>query len=119
MTAAQASTTATSNPTLAAPQDYSSEKPTSGKDLSRPSTAISVPRSQTSSTVASVQNNSEDDDDVNSEFHREAFGPEPGEKGYDEWEVRLAPDDPASPYNWSRLKRWYITLLGGILVLNA
>lgn len=100
---------------LAVPQPAA--KPSSS---SRPSTAISEPFSQTSSTVASINEAPEaEDDDVNSEFHREAYGPEPGEKGYDQWEVRFAPDDLASPYNWSRLKRWYITILGGILVLNA
>lgn len=88
--------------------------------LSRPETAVSVPLSQTSSTVGSHNDDPEvDDDDVNSEFHREAYGPEPGEKGYDKYEVRFEADDPASPYNWSRVKRWYITLLGGVLVLNA
>lgn len=82
---------------------------------------MSVPYSQTSSTVASVHNEPSpgDDDDLNSQFHEEAYGPEPGEKGYDKFEVRFAPDDPASPYNWPRWQRWYITLLGGILVLNA
>jgi hypothetical protein len=86
--------------------------------LSRSPTAISVPSSQTSSTVASNHGQS-DDDDVNSQFEREAYGIAPGEKGYDEFEVRFAPDEPASPFNWSRVKRWYITILAGILVLNA
>lgn len=91
---------------------------------SRPSTAVSAPHSQTSSTVASRDDpfpgdDPEDDDDANSQFHREAYGPEPGEKGWDQYEVRFAPDDPEDPHNWSRVKRWYITLLGGLLVLNA
>lgn len=116
MAVTQASTPSTSHPTLVVPSE-----PVSPAHLSRPSTAVSVPYSQTSSTVASVHDQppQEDDDDINSQFHEEAYGPEPGEKGYDNFEVRFAPDDPASPYNWSKLKRWYITLLGGILVLNA
>ena len=90
---------------------------------SRPSTAVSAPLSQTSSTVASRDDpfpgDDEDDDDANSQFHREAYGPEPGEKGWDQYEVRFAPNDPEDPHNWSRVQRWYITLLGGLLVLNA
>lgn len=118
MATAQASSPATSNPTLVLPP--ASSQPSSKTHLSRPSTAVSVPSSQISSTVASEHDTSpEDDDDVNSAFHHEAYGPEPGEKGYDKYEVRFEADDPASPYNWSRLKRWYITILGGILVLNA
>ncbi|KAG7450646.1 MFS general substrate transporter [Guyanagaster necrorhizus] len=33
--------------------------------------------------------------------------------------VTLDPDEPENPDSWSRLKRWSITILGGILVLNA
>ncbi|KAF8595800.1 MFS general substrate transporter [Ceratobasidium sp. AG-I] len=29
------------------------------------------------------------------------------------------PDDPDNPKNWSRAFRWYLTILGGITVLNA
>ncbi|KAG8782414.1 hypothetical protein FRC12_020848, partial [Ceratobasidium sp. 428] len=29
------------------------------------------------------------------------------------------PNDPANPKNWSRPYRWYLTILGGITVLNA
>ncbi|KAG8680413.1 hypothetical protein FRC11_002525, partial [Ceratobasidium sp. 423] len=29
------------------------------------------------------------------------------------------PDDPANPKNWSRPYRWYLTVLGGVAVLNA
>lgn len=81
-------------------------------DRSSLGTAIS----RTSSTVASQQ---DDTESINADFHREAYGPAPGEKGWDQYEVRFAPDDPEDPYNWSRVKRWYITLLGGMLVLNA
>jgi hypothetical protein len=37
----------------------------------------------------------------------------------DPWLVTFAPDDPENPLNWPRWKRWYITVAGGILVLNA
>ncbi|KAI9512855.1 MFS general substrate transporter [Russula earlei] len=37
----------------------------------------------------------------------------------DPWLVSFAPDDPESPLNWPRWKRWYITAMGGILVLNS
>ncbi|KAF5373371.1 hypothetical protein D9757_009768 [Collybiopsis confluens] len=33
--------------------------------------------------------------------------------------VTFDPDDLRNPHNWSSLKRWYLTLLGGMLVLNA
>ncbi|KAG8740384.1 hypothetical protein FRC10_004393 [Ceratobasidium sp. 414] len=29
------------------------------------------------------------------------------------------PEDPANPKNWSRPYRWYLTILGGVTVLNA
>ncbi|KAI0307922.1 major facilitator superfamily domain-containing protein [Multifurca ochricompacta] len=37
----------------------------------------------------------------------------------DPWLVSFAPDDPLNPLSWPRWKRWYITIAGGILVLNA
>ncbi|VDC02268.1 unnamed protein product [Peniophora sp. CBMAI 1063] len=37
----------------------------------------------------------------------------------DPYLVEFEVGDPANPHNWSRVKRWYLTLLGGILVLNA
>ncbi|THG99890.1 hypothetical protein EW026_g2535 [Hermanssonia centrifuga] len=89
---------------------------------SRPSTAGSVPLSQTSSTVASTDDREpapRDDNSAISEYEREAYGPQLGEKGWDEFEVRFAPGDPEDPHNWSRSRRWYITLFSGMLVLNA
>lgn len=58
-------------------------------------------------------------EDLNEEYHREAFGPDPGEKGWDQYEVRFAPNDPEDPQNWSRIQRWFLTILSGMLVLNA
>lgn len=89
------------------------------EQLSLASTAVSNPRSRSSSTAASHHDREADSDSVNARFHKEAYGPDPGEKGWDPYEVRFAPDDPDDPHNWSRAKRWYITLLGGLLVLNA
>ncbi|KAH9968846.1 major facilitator superfamily domain-containing protein [Russula dissimulans] len=37
----------------------------------------------------------------------------------DPWLVSLAPDDSDNPLSWSRWRRWYITTIGGILVLNS
>lgn len=96
-------------PSLSAQQDSSR--------TSRPSTAVSVPFSQTSSTVASHAD--DEADSVIADFRQEAYGPAIGEKGYDQYEVSFSPDDPEDPHNWSRAKRWYITLLAGMLVLNA
>ncbi|EMD35874.1 hypothetical protein CERSUDRAFT_52884 [Gelatoporia subvermispora B] len=31
----------------------------------------------------------------------------------------MSPDDPNNPQNWSRWYRWYLTMLAGLLVLNA
>ncbi|KAI0004215.1 MFS general substrate transporter [Russula compacta] len=37
----------------------------------------------------------------------------------DPWLISFAPGDPDNPLNWPRWRRWYITAIGGILVLNA
>ncbi|THU94673.1 MFS general substrate transporter [Dendrothele bispora CBS 962.96] len=37
----------------------------------------------------------------------------------DRIEVVFGPNDPDNPKNWSRLRRWYITVFASILVLNA
>ncbi len=66
-----------------------------------------------------TQEATEGHEDLNSEFHREAYGPEPGEEGWDNFEVRFDPGDPENPYNWSRPQRWYLTALAGLLLLNA
>lgn len=42
------------------------------------------------------------------------------EKEYlEEFEVKFLPDDAGNPFNWSRARRWYITLLAGLLGVNA
>lgn len=37
----------------------------------------------------------------------------------DAWLVSFSPDDPENPMSWPRWKRWYITTVGGALVLNS
>ncbi|KAI0094961.1 MFS general substrate transporter [Irpex rosettiformis] len=91
------------------------------KDLEKdqePQVTQQTPSRASTPTVASREDEN-DADSVNAEFERETFGPEPGEKGWDKYEVRITPDDPDSPFRMSRVRRWYITMLGGILVLNA
>ena len=61
----------------------------------------------------------DDDSDINSEFEHEAYGPAPGEKPVDSFEIIMSPDDPDNPKNWSKAYRWYITMLSAVLVLNA
>ncbi|KAI5122575.1 hypothetical protein M0805_004792 [Coniferiporia weirii] len=45
--------------------------------------------------------------------------PGPAERKKDPYLVEFDPGDPANPQNWSKLYRWYLTMLGGMLVLNA
>ncbi|TRM66439.1 major facilitator superfamily domain-containing protein [Schizophyllum amplum] len=37
----------------------------------------------------------------------------------DQFLVLFDDNDPENPQNWSRAKKWYLTMLGGVLVLNA
>ena len=60
-----------------------------------------------------------DDHSINSQFEREAYGTPPGRKSLDQFEVRFGLDDPTNPHNRSRIQRWYITIVAGILVMNA
>jgi multidrug resistance protein len=41
------------------------------------------------------------------------------DKKLDPYLVRFDENDPANPKNWSSAQRWYITMTGGLLVLNA
>ncbi|GBE85689.1 MFS general substrate transporter [Sparassis latifolia] len=72
-----------------------------------------------SSRSSTITYEEEDEGDINSQFEREAYGPREGDKEWDAFEIRLPEDDPANPHNWSRVYRWYITMFGGLLVLNA
>lgn len=76
----------------------------------------------TRDSVTIVEDSNEErhpEEDPQTEFRREAYGPQPGEEGWDKFEVRWDPDDPDDPHNWSRAKRWYLTGAAGLLVLNA
>ena len=44
---------------------------------------------------------------------------ESSEKGVEAYEVSFDPDEPTNPRNWSRARRWYLTGLASLLVLNA
>ena len=70
-------------------------------------------------TFVEPQDPPRDDEDVNSEFEHEAYGPGPGEKPLDSYEVTMGPDDADNPKTWKHWYRWYITALSAILVLNA
>ncbi|OJT09245.1 hypothetical protein TRAPUB_14320 [Trametes pubescens] len=86
-------------------------------DPSNPATEAS----SRSSTIVDPEDRrrEEQDEDVNSEFEHEAYGPAAGEKPVDPFEVTMGPDDPDNPKSWSRPYRWYITMLSAVLVLNA
>lgn len=85
--------------------------------------------SRVSSTVVSldapeepevqITHEEEEHEDINSEFHREVYGPKPGEEGWNTFEARFEAGDSEDPHNWSPAHRWYLTALAGLLVLNA
>ncbi|KAH8108013.1 MFS general substrate transporter [Cristinia sonorae] len=79
-----------------------------------PPAAVPTTHSQDSMTVYSNEGK-----DINTAFEHQAYGPEPGEKSEDDFEVRFEEGAKEHPHNWSRWQRWYITALTGILVLNA
>ncbi|TFK56979.1 MFS general substrate transporter [Heliocybe sulcata] len=55
----------------------------------------------------------------NQELHHEAY-PEPNEKGgFDPFLARFDENDPMDPKNWPLWRKWYITVAGGLLLLNA
>ncbi|KJA29613.1 hypothetical protein HYPSUDRAFT_31558 [Hypholoma sublateritium FD-334 SS-4] len=39
--------------------------------------------------------------------------------GHDPFLVQFDKDDPADPHNWSKTRRWYLTIASAILTLNA
>ncbi|KIM75357.1 hypothetical protein PILCRDRAFT_827257 [Piloderma croceum F 1598] len=59
-----------------------------------------------------------DDDRHNESSDPTSFG-EGADPKLDPFLVQFEENDPANPMNWPVLKKWYITFLGGILVLNA
>ncbi|KAL1405775.1 hypothetical protein Q8F55_007448 [Vanrija albida] len=52
------------------------------------------------------------EEEVERELEREAKGPDP-------FAVKFEPGEKINPKNWSIAYRWYLTTLGGILVLNS
>ncbi|CCM02337.1 uncharacterized protein FIBRA_04429 [Fibroporia radiculosa] len=92
--------------------------PVLSRQLNSESHASHVETTSHSSTVVESPHDREDDD-VLSQFERETYGPHEGEKGWDKYEVTIAEDDPEHPKSWSRVYRWYLTMLAGVLVLNA
>ena len=87
--------------------------------LDPPSRSHSAMHSQDSVTVYSQGQHEQDNEDINTEFEREAYGPPPGEKLVNQFEVQFEPGSIEDPHNWSRVLRWYLTAFTGILVLNA
>ena len=43
----------------------------------------------------------------------------PAASNADPYLIVFEPEESANPQDWSLAKRWYLTALGGILVLNA
>ena len=87
-----------------------------------PSTAISPPATaESSSRTPTFVDPAEraDNEDVVSQFQHEAYGPGPGEKPEDSFEITMNPNDPDNPKTWSRPYRWFVTMLAAVLVLNA
>ncbi|TBU30061.1 MFS general substrate transporter [Dichomitus squalens] len=82
-----------------------------------PPAATTEPSSKTPTFVESGERT--ESQDVVSQFQHEAYGPGPGEKPEDNFEMTMAPDDPDNPKTWSRPYRWFITMLSAVLVLNA
>ncbi len=80
---------------------------------------VSTEPSSRTPTFVESQDHLRDAEDVNSEFEHEAYGPAPGEKPEDSYEVIMGPNDPDNPKTWKHWYRWYITALSAILVLNA
>ena len=91
-----------------------SPAPTS-EHLHKPS-MLDSSSSRTSVTVNPQEN---EEEDVNTQFEHEAYGPAPGEKPDDPFEVTMGPQDPDNPKTWSRVYRWYITMASALLLLNA
>ncbi|TRM61103.1 major facilitator superfamily domain-containing protein [Schizophyllum amplum] len=82
-------------------------------------------RSDTSSTLsAESQRVSQVDAELERAQSREYESQRPGSKEHldekpDPYLVLFEENDPAHPQNWSKVKKWYLTMAGGLLVLNA
>lgn len=88
--------------------------------MSSDTTARSLPLLNTSSDGQSRTPTIVDEaEDINKEEEENAYGPAATGKKVDPFEVGWEKDDLENPKNWSRVYRWYITMVGGLLVLNA
>ncbi|KLO07586.1 MFS general substrate transporter [Schizopora paradoxa] len=67
---------------------------------------------------ASSRTDGNDNESINEREGRELY-PGPDEQKTNPYLVEFGPDDKENPKNWSRIYRWYLTMLGGLLVLNA
>ncbi|TFY72914.1 hypothetical protein EVG20_g105 [Dentipellis fragilis] len=56
---------------------------------------------------------------VNGDKGKEAFAVAEDQVQDDMIIVEFSPDDPLNPKSWPNMYRWYLTLISGILVLNA
>ena len=107
----------------------SSTVPSSSPPLAPPTTqapgqqrideAHNVETGSHSSTIVDDNAAREHHEAAEQDTERSALGSKPEEKGEDEFEVKIGLDDPEHPHNWSRLYRWYLTAIGGLLVMNA
>ncbi|KAG2150129.1 major facilitator superfamily domain-containing protein [Suillus cothurnatus] len=70
------------------------------------------PRLSTQTASTAAQPEQGNTKDTSTTILENKFIPDPFLVSFDE-------DDPANPKNWSFAKKWYLTLAGGLLVLNA
>ncbi|CAA7259940.1 unnamed protein product [Cyclocybe aegerita] len=70
----------------------------------------STPNPLPSCSSSTIRDDPSDDPDIKPE----------SQSDYDPYLIDdFEPGDPANPKNWSNAKRWYLTMLSGLLVLNA
>ena len=84
-----------------------------------PKSAPDMSSSQTSVTIDPTSEDANVGEDVNTQFEHQAYGPGPGEKPEDSFEVIMGPQDPDNPKTWGRVYRWYITMAAALLLMNA
>lgn len=75
----------------------------------------------TSTTVSPCENPQPcQDEHASIRLGDQAYGPaSKEEERTDAFEVKMPAGDPANPNSWSHAYRWYITVLSGIMLLNA
>ncbi|EJD04797.1 MFS general substrate transporter [Fomitiporia mediterranea MF3/22] len=70
------------------------------------------------SATATIFEDRSETNTINEQFELQ-FYPGPEQKAQDDHLVEFDPDDPLNPKNWSRSYRWLLTVLSGVIVLNA